>query len=744
MGSSSRTSRPGASSHRPSAPRNPLRIAALLLLTIATGLSLWLAFASLGSGGIPGCDAGDCGAVLTSRWAKIFGVPVGLFGAAVYGILIILNLRPLPAEPRGPRLIAATLVLLIPAAALWFVILQLFVLRAFCPWCTATHVLASTGAVLIPVAWRRDAQASQGKKTRPVAAASLWGPAIGMALVALGGFVLAGVVSPKPPPSRIVTASMRSFTNAAPLDSARLPAEAGTTGTNAGAAATPGADAPRLVKVHGGRFELDRAELPTLGEPNAPHWIVMISDYTCRYCRAAHRTLEEVRASFDPRQLGIIMLPSQHSGDSVEIQRLMLAAWKVDRDIWTEVAHELYGERISLKTEAVREHLSAKLGSERLAASLAANTNWIENLFQLTRDITVANREITRSGSIPQFIIGTEVVVGAPSDAAEFFDLFAKHLNLVRERLPELQLATTDIDLGRVFAGTQQAITIGYSNPGVAALEISRVTLPSGGKVLRGIRTPVAPGATSIVEFAVQVPRDPGPFEQTATLFSNARTSSLPVRLKGTVWKPLTITPQLLDFGRFDPANGSTQAVARIEFEEDARIAAVHSQNPGFAASFREVVPGRAFEVVVATTRSLANGTQQGTVVVELGPPVPPGWPRTIAFAARASVDRAVTAMPPRITLPGGPLSLERHQQILVRCTDRTPDFTVRGAILEKGPAFVRPEVTRGGGTNDYVVQVTLPAGWEPPTDADGARVLIETSHPRYSTLEVPVVVQGR
>jgi uncharacterized membrane protein len=758
---------PPASSSRTTA--NPARAVALALLALATLLSAWLALQSVRSGSVPGCDEGNCAIVLTSKWSKVFGVPVGLFGAAAYAILAILGAKPFPASPRGPRLTAAALVLMIPAAGLWFACLQLFVLHAFCPWCSATHAIATTGAILMAIAWNKDhrlaigSQGSRkGSKTSKVPPLPLWGASAAYASVAFAGFLGAQILSPEPPKARIRTASMSAPTETpppAPLTSNTTPGvsdtaksastnpaptltAASTSSPATNTAPTPKSTDPRRMVLHGGKFALDPLEYPVFGSPTAKHLVVMISDYTCRYCRAAHKMLHEVRETFDASQLGTVMLPSHHGGESEAIQRLMLAAWKADRAVWNEVAEDLYSEKTPIKSQNVRSILEQRLGADRLAASTAANESWISQVFGLTRDIYTANRVQVGSGSIPQFIFGQQIIAGAPADAAEIFQLLDKNLGLVRERLPELQLASAEVDLGRVFAGTMRNITIGYSNSGNAQLQVSRAVLPNGGRPVRGFMTPVLPGKTSAVEVGVAVPKDEGPFAETVTLHSNARQAATPLRVKGTAWKPLRITPQILDFGKLDADHAITQSVMRIELSEEATIESIRSQNPGFNATLREITPNKAYEIDVATTENLGSGPQQGVIHVALKKPVPTGWPDSIAVAARATVERAVTVVPPRLVVPNGVLTSERHHQFLVRCQDGTPDFAVTEAVFEGGPAFTQPQISRTGTGKDFTVQLTLPAGWSMPKAPATTKLTLHTTHPKYPTLDVPITVQ--
>lgn len=744
------------SSHPAQAPnRTPLRPVALALLALATLLSAWLALQSVRSGSVPGCDAGNCAIVLTSKWSKVFGVPVGLFGAATYAILAILGLKPFPPHQRGPRVVGAALVLMIPAAALWFASLQLFVLHAFCPWCSGTHAVATAGAILLALAWRKDRslstdpsrKAGKASKSIPI---PVWGAAGTHAAIAFGAFLVAQVLSPEPPKARIRTASMdtpavpASTAGAASVPTNSTPATASVVPAASNVAATPATSetqaGPRRLVLHGGRFQLDPLAYPVIGSPTAKHLVVMISDYTCRYCRNAHKMFHEVREAFDDSRLGIVMLPSHHGGDSEALQRLMLATWKVDPKVWTEVADDLYAERIPLKPQSLRPVLEQRLGAERLSAATAAHEAWITNLFGLSREIYTANRTKVGSGSIPQFIFGQEIIVGAPADAAEIFQLLDRNLGLVRDRLPEFQLASTEVNLGRVFAGTMRNIAIAYSNPGQAPLQVTRAVLPPGGRPGRGFMTPVPPGQTSTVEVNVSIPKEEGPFDETVTLHSNARQATTPLRVKGMAWKPLRITPQILDFGRLDADNAITQSVMRIEFTEDAAIESIRSQNPGFKTTLREVTPGRLYEIDVATTENLGIGPQQGVIHLALKKPVPADWPESIALAARANVERSVTVVPPRLVVPAGVLTAERHHQFLVRCQDSTPDFAVTEAVLDGGPAFTQPQINRTG--KDFMVQLTLPAGWSMPKAPASAKLTIHTTHPRFPTLEVPITAQ--
>ncbi len=734
----------------PSAPA--YRPAALVLLMLAAAISTYLAVQSLRAGSVPGCDEGGCAVVLGSKWSKAFGVPIGLFGAAAYLLLAIFGARPFQPAQRGVRLVAHALALLIPGAAAWFVALQLWVVKAFCPWCCTTHGLATAGAVLMLLTWRRDTAAPASAGARRKGASStksllppVWPAAAGLGAAALAGLVVVQALGPEPANARAVRATLDAPTNTAPAGSAlSSTSNPPVSATAVAAPATntgPASPGSRFLALHDGKFQLDPWELPILGATNAAHFVVMISDYTCKFCRATHGLLGDVREAFAESELAFLMLPSHHGGDSLAIQELMLATWRLDRAVWQRVADELYHERLQLKPEAVRAALDQQLGAGRLAPALSAQRAWTTNLFGLSRAIAAANKAKTGSGNIPQLVVGREIVVGAPEGSGEIFQLLEKSFGLSRKRLPELTLGTPVVELGRVFAGTTRTFALPYTNTGQATLQLSSARMPPGGKVGKGLLTPVAPGAGAQVELTFSVPREEGPFDESVMLHSNARDSARELRIQGTAWKPIRITPETLDFGKVDADSSSTQAVMRVELLEPVRIESVRSQNPGFQAILTEVEAQRTYEVQVGTTPSLGAGRQQAVIRLSFAKPVPAGWPETVALAARIEVDRAVSVVPPRLTIPAGTLTSTRHHQVLVRCSDGSPDFAVTGAVLEGGPAFTQPQIQKSTGT-DHIVVVSLPAGWTPPTPPSGARLVIHTSHARYPILEVPLVTQ--
>ena len=120
--------------HRETRPHPALDLSILSLALIGFAINLFLLvhhFADA-SAGIAGCGGGSCEDVLASRWSALFGVPVTVFGALVYCVLM------LSLTPRG-RALATPLLGMIAGAAAWFIFAQFVLLGKFCPWCMTAH-----------------------------------------------------------------------------------------------------------------------------------------------------------------------------------------------------------------------------------------------------------------------------------------------------------------------------------------------------------------------------------------------------------------------------------------------------------------------------------------------------------------------------------------------------------------------------------------------------------------------------
>jgi uncharacterized membrane protein len=216
------------------------KTAALLLCAACLALAGWMLFHSLTGVRMAGCGAGSgCDSVMGSPWAYVLGgVPVSLPAAVAYLLLALclVFLGGETAEDRSlDRLLWPMMLVLggaIVGAALWFCYLQLFVLHAFCKYCTLLHLLGIVLAVLVLVAAPRK---------------FVW-------------FVV-GLLS------AAVFAAVQVYTRPVVYDEGRTEAAL-----------------PSFVD----------GEIPVLGPQDAPDELTLLFDFQCIHCRRLHRVLPDL------------------------------------------------------------------------------------------------------------------------------------------------------------------------------------------------------------------------------------------------------------------------------------------------------------------------------------------------------------------------------------------------------------------------------------------------------------------
>ncbi len=129
-----------------------LRMAVAALSLVGLFVSVYLLLNDLGLTGLAACSpGGGCDIVQSSPYSSFLGVPVALLG--VLGYLVLFGVAFLGTQPRGveapwvgPSLLALATVAL--AFSAYFTALEAWVIRAWCPYCVVSAVLATLIFVL--------------------------------------------------------------------------------------------------------------------------------------------------------------------------------------------------------------------------------------------------------------------------------------------------------------------------------------------------------------------------------------------------------------------------------------------------------------------------------------------------------------------------------------------------------------------------------------------------------------------
>ena len=429
-------------STQPAIPATPAWLLwARALLTVAILGAGYLAWLAIHNGPAAGCGPGSgCNAVLQSRWAYWLDLPVSVPAVLVYlallGVTVLLQKRPSPDEQRGSWAAIIILSVSVAGAALWFVGLQVFVIKAFCKFCMTAHACGFAAALLClkntPLAADPDTPMwTSGSGKRGVPRQAIFS----LVLIGLAGVaVLAGgqLLFQK---QRNVVKVLPVAKNTAAATSTNQAAPPGLVSPSPEQPASPNARliAPRTLSLYSNQFVIKLDDVPMLGSPDSPHIIVCLFDYTCSHCRALHPILVQTCRRLT-NQLGVVCLPMSLSPQcnpflpqmahadsrSCEYARLDLAVWRAKPDAQRQFDDWMFAGVRPPPVEQAQEYAAQLVGANKLKSALA--DPWIQE--QLLTDCRLhhTNWLAVDSAAMPQIIMGDAVSSG-PINSVEHLQI---------------------------------------------------------------------------------------------------------------------------------------------------------------------------------------------------------------------------------------------------------------------------------------------------------------------------------
>ena len=425
--------------------------ALLVVAMLGAGYLAWLA---IHNGPAAGCGPeSGCNAVLQSRWAYWLDLPVSVPAVLVYlallGVTVLLQKRPSPDEQRGSWAAIIILAVIMAGAALWFVGLQVFVIKAFCKFCMTAHACGFAAALLclknIPLAADPDTPmwtAGSGKRGVPRQAV------LSLVLIGLAGVaVLAG--------GQILFQKQRNVVKGLPVAGARAittAASPSSASTNLSASGGPSADqpaspnarliAPRTLSLYSNQFLIRFDDVPMIGSPDSPHIIVYLFDYTCSHCRAVHPILVQACQQFS-NQLGVVCLPmslspqcnpfiprvtSHATPNSCEYARLGLAVWRAKPEAQRQFDEWMFATVKPPPLEQARDYAAQLVGEDKLKSALA--DPWIQQQILTDCRLHHANWLAVDSSAMPQIIMGDAVSSGPLNSVGHLVILLNRYLGM--------------------------------------------------------------------------------------------------------------------------------------------------------------------------------------------------------------------------------------------------------------------------------------------------------------------------
>ncbi len=414
---------------------------AQLLFAVAALLSLSSGWQSITQPAFSGCVAGaSCQEIQSSPWAWIGPLPVAWLGALVYGVQFFAIGR---WRKQAQSTTSGFLTLLLGAnfaAALFFGFIQGFVMGKWCPWCCVIHGLACSGAILAirDISIRATASHSSPTSSFPVVRrVSLGIMASLMLLVSIS--VFAQIVSPQAEAKRITAETQKVVR-------------------------TQEGKSPMLL-LHEGKFRFNLNELPILGDPQAKHVIVCITDPSCSYCRVTSQTIQKAWEAQPAGEVAIVFLPGTRDPlAGPALQALLLTLWKEQPETWKRITKEIEEEKLAAELEAVRASVAEALGGrDKLDAIVRKHQEWSSSLISQTSALMVENAK-TVGGvvALPQTQYDGQLMVGAITDSADLKELTKGEVTWA-ETTTSPKLAESDPCKRRKFCGN---LTIIFNGAG--------------------------------------------------------------------------------------------------------------------------------------------------------------------------------------------------------------------------------------------------------------------------------------
>jgi uncharacterized membrane protein len=349
----------------------------------------------------------DCQHVLTSRWSKWWGMPVALPAIPYYlGLLFALTFVG-PLTPAAVRRKAWALVWLATfaaaCAAVWFIALQLLVLKKFCLFCLLIHCL---NLLLVIVAIRAN-------PFRRAATVLLAGAGIGLFL-----FIVAGQV----------------FVQDRPTYEIAKPHHHGSAFLLSDMSADEFSRSNSARWLCDQSIGIDLGQTPHLGDPDATGLVALMFDYTCPHCRKMRRQLGEVlRSRSAPFCVAVVVVPlnpecnkyldsyDPAAEDACALARLSLAVWQQRPDAFAAYDAWLMDGRHAPPVDVARARGAAIIGRELLDGALA------DPALSAQLERHTALYENLHRGLLPKLLLPDAHVVGELRSTTEMMDVLKKH-----------------------------------------------------------------------------------------------------------------------------------------------------------------------------------------------------------------------------------------------------------------------------------------------------------------------------
>ena len=375
------------------------------LSALGLTLSSYLSWHYLAGGSVIGCGGGrPCDQVLNSRWSSIAGVlPISGLAEGTYLAILMAGFFIGPGTEASVRRLAWSALLVLAGAAagsaVWFTIVQKWMLGSFCPYCMATHITGLLLAAL--VIWQAPKQSVQNSDS-PVDRVNATDPKHIIGRLSAMGFTSVGLLL-----AGLMAAGQVHFVPPAVY---------------------------RGGEVNEKFPAINPHEAPVVGSPDATYIVNLLFDYKCPHCQQLHLLLEEVVRRYNGK-LAFVLCPTPLNtkcnpyiprdaaefNGSCELAKIAMTVWAARREAFPEFDRWMFSFETGdlwhpRSLEAARAKAIELVGQAKVDA--AGSDPWTAQYLQTT----IRVYGITARGgntAVPKLVYGPRWVIPEPNDVEE-------------------------------------------------------------------------------------------------------------------------------------------------------------------------------------------------------------------------------------------------------------------------------------------------------------------------------------
>lgn len=302
---------------------------------------------------------------------------------------------------------------------------------------------------------------------------------------------------------------------------------------------------------------------------------------------------------------------------------------------------------------------------------------------------------------------------------------------------PKIKVAEPVFDFGKASVGEVVQHTFVFTNVGDQTLEIREVRPTCGCTASGEWSRRVEPGQTGTIPIQLNTAGFGGPIMKPVTITCNDPTQpAVVLQVKGTVWKPVEVSPQFAVLNVIAHSKTNAATVVRIVNNEEKplTLAAPEVNHPSFAADVKEVRPGHEFELTIRNTSPLPPGNVQGALLLKTSSLQVPSI--TVNFLAM--VNELIAVMPAQITIPAGPASNLRAFAVSIRNNSGEVMKLSEPSVNARGVDVQMHEIEPG---RQFSLTVVVPSDFTIAPE-DKVELTLKSSHPQFPVIKVPIRMQ--